>query len=71
LAPSDKFFIVAQRCGPIESSLEGLADQRARRRVVAADAFMDLLQDALAFFSGNTLHEYSRGCAPPVELVSD
>jgi hypothetical protein len=30
-----------------------------------------VLQDALAFFSGNTLHEYSRRCAPPVELVSD
>jgi hypothetical protein len=39
--------------------------------VVAADAFVDLLQDALAFFSENVLHEYSRRCAPPVELVSD
>jgi hypothetical protein len=39
--------------------------------VVAADAFADLLQDALAFFSGNALHEYSRRRAPPVELVSD
>jgi hypothetical protein len=39
--------------------------------VVAADAFVDLLQDVLAFFSGNALHEYSRRCAPPVELVSD
>jgi hypothetical protein len=39
--------------------------------MVAADAFMDLLQDALALFSGNTLHEYSRRCAPPVELVAD
>jgi hypothetical protein len=39
--------------------------------MVAADAFMDLLQDALAFISGNELHEYSRRCAPPVELVSD
>jgi hypothetical protein len=39
--------------------------------VVAADAFVDLLQDVLAFFSGNTLHEYSRSGAPPVELVSD
>jgi hypothetical protein len=39
--------------------------------VVAADAFVDLLQDALALFSGNTLHEYSRRCTPPVELVSD
>jgi hypothetical protein len=39
--------------------------------MVAADAFMDLLQDVLAFFSGNTLHEYSRSGAPPVELVPD
>jgi hypothetical protein len=39
--------------------------------VVAADDFMDLLQDVLAFFSGNALHEYSRRCGPPVELVSD
>jgi hypothetical protein len=39
--------------------------------VVAADTFVDLFQDALAFFSGDTLHEYSRRCAPLVELVSD
>jgi hypothetical protein len=39
--------------------------------VVNADALVDLLQDVLAFFSGNALHEYSRRCAPPVELVSD
>jgi hypothetical protein len=39
--------------------------------VVAADAFVDLLQDVLAFLSGNTLHEYSERCAPPVELVTD
>jgi hypothetical protein len=39
--------------------------------VVAADALIDLLQDVLAFFPGNALHEYSRRCAPPVELVSD
>jgi hypothetical protein len=39
--------------------------------VVAADAFTDLLQDALAFFSRDILHEYSRRCVPPVELVSD
>jgi hypothetical protein len=39
--------------------------------VVAADALVDLLQDVLAFFSGNALHEYSGRCAPPVELVSD
>jgi hypothetical protein len=56
---------------PVESSSESLADQRARRRVVAAYTFVDLLQDVLAFFSGNELHEYSRTGAPPVELVSD
>jgi hypothetical protein len=39
--------------------------------VVAADAFVDLLQDVLAFFSGNTLHEYSGSGAPFVELVPD
>jgi hypothetical protein len=39
--------------------------------VVAVDAFVDLLQDILAFLSGNALHEYSGRCAPPVELVSD
>jgi UDP-N-acetylmuramyl tripeptide synthase len=71
LAPSDEFFGVAQSCGPIESSSEGLADQRARGRVVAADAFVDLFQDALALFSGNTLHEYSRRCTLHVELGSD
>jgi hypothetical protein len=38
--------------------------------VVAVDAFVDLLQDVFAFFSGNALHEYSRS-APPVELVPD
>jgi hypothetical protein len=39
--------------------------------MVSADAFMDLLQDVLSFFSGDALHEYSGRCAPPVELVSD
>jgi hypothetical protein len=39
--------------------------------VVAADAFMDLIQDALAFFLRDALHEYFGRCAPPVELVSD
>jgi hypothetical protein len=39
--------------------------------MVAADAFVDLLQDVLAFFSGNALHEYSRSGSPPVELVPD
>jgi hypothetical protein len=71
LAPSDDFFGVAQSCGLVESSSESLANQHARRHVVAANIFVDLLQDALAFFSGNALHEYSRRCAPPVELVSD
>jgi hypothetical protein len=71
LAPSDEFLSIAQGCGPVESSSESLADQCTRRRVVAADAFVDLLQDVLAFFSGNTLHEYSRSGAPPVELVAD
>jgi hypothetical protein len=68
LALSDEFLSIAQGCGPVESSSEGLADQRTRRRVVAADAFVDLLQDVLAFFPGNTLREYSRSGAPPVEL---
>jgi hypothetical protein len=71
LAPSNEFLSIAQGYGPIESSSESLAEQRARRRMVAADAFVDLVQDVLAFFSGNTLHEYSRSGAPPVELVSD
>jgi hypothetical protein len=38
--------------------------------VVAADSFVDF-RDALAFFSGDALHEYFGRCAPPVELVSD
>jgi hypothetical protein len=71
LAPSDEFLSIAQGCGPIESSSESLADQRARRRVVAVDAFVNLLQDVLAFFPGNALHEYSRSGTPQVELVSD
>jgi hypothetical protein len=71
LATSDEFFGVARSCGPIESSSKGLADQRTRGRVVAADALVDLIQDSLTFLSGNALHEYSRRCAPPVELVSD
>jgi hypothetical protein len=71
LAPSDEFFGVAQSRALVESSSEGLAEQRARGRVVAADALVDLLQDVVAFLSGDTLHEYSRRCAPPVELVSD
>jgi hypothetical protein len=39
--------------------------------VIAADTFMDLLQDVLAFFSWDALHEYSESGAPPVELVPD
>jgi hypothetical protein len=42
-----------------------------RRREIAADAFVDLLQDVFAFFSGNALHEYSTSGAPPIELVAD
>jgi hypothetical protein len=71
LAPSDEFLSIAQGCGPVESSSEGLSEQHARGRVVAADAFVDLLQDVLAFFSGNALHEYSRSGAPSVKLVPD
>jgi hypothetical protein len=55
LAPSDEFFGVARSCGPVESSSEGLADQRARGRVVSADALVDLLQDVLAFLSGDDM----------------
>jgi hypothetical protein len=71
LAPFHEFLSITQSCGTVESSSESFADQRAGRRVVAADAFVDLLQDVLAFFSGNALHEYSRSGTPPVELVSD
>jgi hypothetical protein len=71
LATFNKFLSVTQSCGPVESSSEGLSLQRARRHVVAANTFMDLFQDVLAFFPGNTLHEYSRSGTPPIELVSD
>jgi hypothetical protein len=71
LAPSDEFLCVSQSCGPVESSSKSLADQRTRRRVVAANAFVDLLQDVLVFFSRDALHEYSRSGAPLVELVPD
>jgi hypothetical protein len=71
LAFSDEFFNVGQGCGPVEGSSEGFAHQRARRHVVAADSFVDLLQDVLAFISGYALHKYSRSSTPPVELVSD
>jgi hypothetical protein len=70
LAPSDEFFGIAQSCGPVESSPEGLADQRAGRHVVAADAFVDLLQDVLALLPRDALHEYSGRCVPLVKLVS-
>jgi hypothetical protein len=39
--------------------------------MVASNAFVDLLEDVLAFFSGNALHEYSRSGTPSVELVAD
>jgi hypothetical protein len=71
LSPSDEFISITKSCGTVESSSEGLADKRAGRRVVAADAFVDLLQDVFSFFPGNAPHEYSRSGAPPVELVSD
>jgi hypothetical protein len=71
LAPSDEFLGITQSYGPVESSSKSLADQRARRRVVATNAFVDLLQYVLAFFPGDTLLEYSRSGASPVELVSD
>jgi hypothetical protein len=71
LAPSDEFFSIAQSCGPVESSPEGLADQRAGRCVVAAYALVDLLQDVLAFLPRDALHEYSRRCALLVKLFSD
>jgi hypothetical protein len=71
LAPFGEFHNITQGCGLVKISSKGHADQRARRRVVAAYTFVDLLQDVFAFFSGNALHEYSRGCAPPVGLVAD
>jgi hypothetical protein len=43
LAPFDEFLGITQSCGPVESSSKSFADQRARRRMVAADAFVDLL----------------------------
>jgi hypothetical protein len=67
----DEFFSIGQSCGPVECLLESFAHQRARRHVVAADAFVDLLQDVLAFIPGYALHEYYRSSTPPVELVSN
>jgi hypothetical protein len=69
VALSDEFFSIGQSCGPVESSSEGFAHQRARRRVVVADAFVDLHLDVLAFIPGYALHEYSRSSTPPVQLV--
>jgi hypothetical protein len=71
LEASDEFLGIAQSCRLVESPSEGLADQRVGRRVVAADTFVNLLQDVLVFFPGNTLHDYSRSSTPPVELVSN
>jgi hypothetical protein len=71
LALSDEFFSISQSCGPVESSSESFAHQCARRHVIAADAFVDLLHDVLAFIPGYALHEYSRSGTPPVEHVSD
>jgi hypothetical protein len=45
--------------------------QVVEKNVYRRQRFVNLLQDAFAFFSVNALHEYSRRCAPPVELVSD
>jgi hypothetical protein len=39
--------------------------------VITADALVDLLQDVLAFFTRDALHEYSGRCVPLVKLVSD
>jgi hypothetical protein len=39
--------------------------------VIAADAFVDLLQDVLAFLPRDALHEYSGRCGSLVKLVSD
>jgi hypothetical protein len=71
LAPTDEFFNVGQSCGPVEGSSEGFAHQRARRCVIVADAFVDLLQDVLAFILRYALHEYSRSDTSHVELVPD
>jgi hypothetical protein len=71
LALSDKFFSISQSCGLVESWSESFAHQRVRRRMVVADAFVDLLQHVLAFIPEYALHEYSRSSTLPVELVSD
>jgi hypothetical protein len=74
LAPlelSDEFFSVGQSSGPVETLSDCFAHKRTRGRVVVAYAFVDLLQDVLAFIPGYALHEYSRSSTPPVELVSD
>jgi hypothetical protein len=71
LAFLDEFFSIGRSCGLVESSSERFAHQCARRRVVAADTLVDLLQDVLAFVLRYALHEYSRSGTPPIELVSD
>jgi hypothetical protein len=71
LAPSDEFLSIGQGYGSIESSSKGFAHQRPKGRVVTADAFVDLLQDVLVFFTRYALHEYSISGTLPVELVSD
>jgi hypothetical protein len=71
LAPSDEFLSVGQGYGSIESSSKAFAHQRSKGRVVTADAFVDLLQDVLAFFTRYALHEDSISGTLHVELVSD
>jgi hypothetical protein len=71
LALSDEFFSVGQSCELVESSSESFAHQRVRRRVVAADALVDLVQDVPAILPRYALHKYSRSGTLPVELVSD
>jgi hypothetical protein len=71
LALSDEFFGVGQTCGPVECSSESFSHQRAKRRVVAVDALVDLFQYVLAFILRYVLHEYSRNGTPPIELVFD
>jgi hypothetical protein len=45
----DVFFSIGQSCWPVECSSKSFAHQRARRHVVVADAFVDLLKNVLAF----------------------
>jgi hypothetical protein len=71
LALCDEFFSIGQSCGPLESLSKSFAHQHVRRRVVTADALVDLIHDVLAFIPGYALHEYSRSGTPPLEFVSD